>query len=739
MQDFTKNRIPLTLVVTISLIVVAFIFGPIFWSPNQHLMMVGGDGGMLYFNILYHAWYGDGLTLGNLNYLDPECILMTASQASVATSIRTLSKIFPGIAHYSIGIVHVLFMMAILVQNICLYLVLRKMNIRTWMSVVFALCIGSLAPQLVRIGYGHFGLSYPFLIPMTFLWLMSDLTLKSNYKWTMLFFLVLMFLGFNNPYLMFFAGLLILVFSFFGLIVSRKKQFILKAGFGLVGLAVLYTVISLTDPFDDRIGQQWGHFYYASKLKGVFYDQYSILFKWLQPIIEVQPGRSETYATISLASIILLLIALFSAAFRQSKFALSEMSFHLKMMLLSASVIFLYSSAFFRLPLWEEFAAGIKPLTMIKSSGRLSWIAYYVLSISAVVVFSKLWQLLAHNKFQKLLLVLPLFWIYECGHYLDHFVKVKHYENSLTEDNLSKYTRSMDEVVDFKDYQALLTIPVIQSWMDNLLVPSEWTTEIHAQSISLAKELPWINSRLSRAPVGRSLQNVQLTAHPLIERTLINRLNQNAPILLVKGNTHTELSIGENALLKKADHVFHSDQVDLYRIMPVDFNHYDWRDNLLSQCMDSLPWHKYLSFDHDASNQCGFFSDNGKLLSKEFEKIMEVEIPEGATGFYELSFWNFVNIEKHGMPNYNVILKNQTGKEIYRDYIDSRTFIDNQNGWLRTSKHLELVAGQILTLEGRGRYPMCMDELLLRPLDKPSICIPKSQDVISLNNYFINN
>lgn len=700
-------------------------------------MMIGGDGGMLYFNILYHVWYGDGLTLSNLNYPDPECILMTASQASVSVTIRSLSHIFPNIASYTIGIVHVLFMAAIIVQNICLYFLLRKLEIRPWMSVLFALCIGSLAPQLVRIGYGHFGLSYPFLIPMTFLWLLNDI--QKNYKWTILFFAVLMFLGFNNPYLLFFSGLLILVYSFFGFLIRKEKQYILKACLGIVALLVLYSVVSVTDPFDDRIGQQWGHFYYASTLKGIFYDHYSLLFKWLKPVFNISSGRSETYATISLTSVFLFIISLILLAFRQMRRELTKFSIPLKVMVLSGVLIFIYSSAFFGWPFWQAIAGEIKPLTMIKSSGRLSWVAYYVLSIVSVILFSKIWHLLSHSKFQKALLILPLFWLYECGHFLDHFVRVNHFQNTLSKDTLATYISPMEDEVSFDEYQALLTIPVIQSWMDNLVVPAEWTTEVHAQSISLAKELPWVNSRLSRAPVKRSLQNVQLTAHPLIERSLPKRFISDQPILLVKGSSHTDLSVGEQALIKKADHVYHSDQVDLYRIFPNDFNHSSWQDSLSAMCVDSLPWHRQLSFDLSGDSKCGFYSDAGKLLDSKFEKIMEVAVPKGAGGAYELSFWNFVNIEQYGMPNYNVVLTNDSGKEIYREYIDSRNYIDNQNGWLRTSKHVQLEEGQVLSLEGRGRYPMCMDELLLRPLKDTPICKPKASGVISLNNYFIEN
>jgi len=516
---------PLLTLMALSISAIAYIFGPIFWSPNQYAMMIGGDGGMLYFNMLHYVWYGEGLSLTNMNYLDPECVLMTASQASVSILLKMMSSVVPAIDNYVVGIVHVIFMLAIVLQNLCLYLVLRKVKITPWMAALLTLCLGLLAPQLVRISYGHFGLSYPFILPLTILWLLFDRKDKW-YKWlTAAYLFSILFFGFNNPYILFISVTLALSYSLIGWLLTRRRSHLEKIGWSLLIVMIVYGTIFLNDPYDDRIGQQWGHFYFASTLNGIFYDQYSLLYKGLSIISEMEPGRSETYATVSLASLLIVVLSV-AVALSRGKFikAWQTIPDYFKLLVLSSILVFVYASAFFKWSLWSSLIGEFKPLTMIKASGRLSWIVYYAFSITAAYLFYQLWRYRGWQKWKPLLLLFPLLWLFEGFTYVKDHVKAAHYDDPFNRQHLMSYRADMASDVDFDDYQAILTIPVFQSWNDNLLVESEWTTQLHAQSISLASDLPWINSRLSRAPVGRSLQNVQLTSHPLIKRDLVSAL-----------------------------------------------------------------------------------------------------------------------------------------------------------------------------------------------------------------------
>ena len=291
--------------------------------------------------------------------------------------------------------------------------------------------------------------------------------------------------------------------------------------------------------------------------------------------------------------------------------------------------------------------------------------------------------------------------------------------------------------VDFSNYQAIYTIPPIQSWMDNLLTTGDWNTEIHAQTISVASGLPWINSRLSRAPVNKSLKNIQLSSHPLIHKTTVDNLASTEPILLIKSTKNEQLSIGERDLVSRANKLFESPDIQLFEIDPSEINQSTLPDEIVNHCSDSNQWFFYEGFETN-DNNCGFHSDNGFVISNNWKEITVINIPDTVGGTFELSYWNFVNKEKYGMPFYKIEVVDQQNNFVETRSIDSRTFLDTQDGWLRCHLILNLQGGYKVKVRGQGRYDMCMDELLLRNVQDLAVCFDLRNGQRSINNYVVN-
>ena len=713
------------------------IFGDALWHPNDYLMMDGGDGYIIYFNSFFHAIHGSGTTLTSMNFPNPDCIFMTDAQGVLSIINNYISSWLPTWPNYTAGSFHLLIIIGIIVHLFILHALLNQLDVTPWLCVVGAILIGSLSPQLVRVSYGHFGLAYPFIIPFTLLWLITP-TNHNGFKIRTIFFIVVSLLfGFNNPYLLIITSILILAYG--GIEIAfykdRRKSGFLKLVLGFSFMGLLLFVLSILDPFDDRIQQQWGHFYYSSTLSGLFSGSYSLAHHYFNNFFNGWEFRSEANASISLTSILVITMASIIWGYKKVKGKVISFQINTPLIIIiwSAMIIFLYSSTMFRDKHWHSLISQIDIITMVKASGRLSWIPYYVLSVFSVTLLSKIMR---QRRLLPFVFILLSLWTYEGYRYLSVHCKANLYDNHLHTSKLSAFIKPISQLVEFNEYQGIYNIPVSQSWNDNILTDGNWISEGHAYKIASATGIPLINSRLSRAPVRRSLENIQLSAHPLIKKHLLDKLDPNRHILLVVSNDYNTHSIGETAMLSVADTVYRSDQFNLYRLLPAEATFDFYRDSLLNNCKTPVSWHWENNFD-DGNSTCGLYN-NGSTVDKEWRNLATIEVPNNMTNdSFEMSIWSRVNIEKHGMPSFNLKVFDNTGLQVVDQYLDARRSLDTYNGWIRTAIPLNLDANYKVIFRGYGRYKMCVDEMLLRPTNKSDICKKDKEKVVAINNYFL--
>ncbi len=721
-----------------SFIVLYTIFGAALWRPNDFVFMLGGDGNIIYYNVLYHVQYGQGVMLTSMNYPEPECIFLTDAQAMVAITSNYLNRTFPWIGSHVIGMIHSLMMVAIWLQYVVLYKIFDRLRAPQWMAILFALAIGTLSPQLMRISYGHLGLVYPFVIPLGILWLWDSERARPVHGLTVVFVATTLFLGFNNPYLLVIVSIMLLCYGATEWLVYRKDESrgLAPILFGFGFLVILYVITSILDPYGDRIHHQWGHFYYASTVEGLLWGYYSLLNEIIAFLGFPYVGRSEARATISLISLFVLLGG-GVYAFRQMASKQFRFLRHPSVILAIASgVSFLYASSFLKSKWWYWLTEDSGFISMIKATGRLSWISYYALSILSVAILLK-WLQWNKPYAKQAVLFIGIFWIWEGHRYITDHVKPPLYENHFSEIKLKDYTDPKREVVDFDKYQAIYSVPVLQSWNDNMIFKGDWATELHTLILSSATGIPMLSAKLSRAPVGRSLENIQLTAHPLIRRTLPGRLDTMRPILLIKTSNIKELLPGEQMLVDIGRLVYRDEQVDLYELWPQDINKNSMLvDSLIAHCGTAeVGWYYYNGFNIGA-NDCAKNGQGGYQVTKDWKEIDRIVIPDTISGWHELSIWSYVNIERAGMPQYEVFVFNPDGSQKSYQYIDSRSFVDTQDGWMRMHKDVELNSGDQVLVKGRGNYPMCIDELLLKKKGGLSVCMRIGKSVM-IDNYIL--
>ena len=197
--SINSPNLGLLFVVILAIVLGWPMFGTYFFHPNQHMYAFGGDALTLYYNVAYHACYGSGTHLSSMAYPDGELIFLTDAQGSLGLLLTWLRKLGIPVCDYSVGIVNALGVWGYVLAAVFLYYLFLSIPMPIWRAALFGALVAAMAPHLHRL-VGHHGLAHTFLLPLTLLWLVRKFNLK-NWEWRdLLFFAVLVFFTFNNPY-----------------------------------------------------------------------------------------------------------------------------------------------------------------------------------------------------------------------------------------------------------------------------------------------------------------------------------------------------------------------------------------------------------------------------------------------------------------------------------------------------------------------------------------------------------
>lgn len=142
-------------------------FGPLLTEPGQHLLVTGYDGLKNYFTFQAYlqqpaaagfAWFG------KMNYPFGEYIFYTDNTPLLAVLVRLWSRYVHNVTPYGLDIYHGLLLLGMLISTGLLVSILRRLLHHWLLVVVFAVLLPWLNPQLGRLVFGHFNLSYSFVI-----------------------------------------------------------------------------------------------------------------------------------------------------------------------------------------------------------------------------------------------------------------------------------------------------------------------------------------------------------------------------------------------------------------------------------------------------------------------------------------------------------------------------------------------------------------------------------------------
>jgi len=723
------------------------IFQDYFTRPNTMMYSFGGDALVLYFNTAYHTRYGDGSTLRSMNYPDGEYIYLTDAQGAVSNVCQWVNRQLMDISGQTVGIIHVLNLYLLFLAVALVYYLLRALRAHQLTAILFAPMVVLLSPQIWRAG-GHFGLAYPFLIPMAMLWFLRKYRLGRLEKRDALVFGASVFFTFNNPYTGFNVNFFLvlaggLLFVLEGFKWKNWKRPAIIAGMGVLSLAVVMLNFKLFDPVSDRLSPQWGFFYYNASFEGLFHPPGSILYDWLtrNQIMVPQIGF-EAMLNVGIVTVValvaMLLMTVVAFFFQKNKPTLQRLLPEHRILLGASVALFLLAANTNLInisPEWLERNASW--LLMFKASGRLGWALYFALTVTAVVFVDRLFRRIAYWWVALVFLVaLMAAWNAEINQYIrPNFNNIKHPNFFDRQHEAEMLEILRQNRINIEEYQAILSLPKMMTWSDKVMSEINFGTQFHSLRLSLATGLPLVNSMLSRIGLQHTLDRVQMLSHPLVERSLPAKFPNQKDILLVMGTDAGPLKSGEQFLLDIAQPVAQTPDFKLYRLRLTDLTNTAAQQRARAAFQDAahtVPALR-LGYDEQASKPA-FYGAGSHETQIPSEQILDFLSPYNQDTMMVFSAWTYVDARSRYPGFWTLSVRDTADTEWLYAKIETRKSNDVQENWMRSEGRIRLPKGMRLIVTAQFDKPLLIDEVMLWPEgDSPLVALPDSDSFLFEN------
>ena len=734
-------------VVIMTLFMMYFIFGAYLWQPNSMMMAFGGDALVLYYNTLYHACYGNGLTLENMNYPQGDLIFMTDAQSVLSLFLMGLRKLGFNTCDCAVGFIHFFNHYSLIPATLLMYYVLVRLGIRKELSVIFGVLIIFLSPQMFRFA-AHYGLAYLFVIPMVLLYIIEKKTNIKSGKWDMFVLLVLILVTFNNAYLGFIGAAMGLIagtlYTFYYYWKNRKVHngTLVLSLVCFIALLIPFVTLQILDHVGDRLQVQWGFTTYATNLRGSLYPPNTLMHLLMTASgIKINPPEFESVQYLGIIPILILLSFVIIFPFKKN---LIKVNSDVKLFIIAAFILYAYSSNvnLFGSSFIHYIEEHLGFLLMFKASGRIGWPLYYAISIFAVYLLNIYLNFFKArtNKLGFLVLTpIVIIWILEINLFVKPVYKDVFHANFLSKEKRSEY-KAILEGKGFKsdEFQSLLCVPKTEFWSDKLLSYNHWPTHFYATLISLAFELPMSNALLSRPGTKNNALNTQLLSHPLIVREKPATYPDKRDILLVFGHQQSTLSEGEKYLTGASSLIYEDNDIQLRRFKFDQFFKspaIETAKNLyLSGKIAGPLYHE----GYETTNSNSVFYGNGaREISEGVHEILNKELSLSADTTLTFSIWTKLDNKKYGLGDWIVRSYNENGGLDEEVIINPRNSYDIQHDFIRSGCEIKVKRNGRINIQFIANQKFVIDELMIDYKGNDAIIDLEEKPYFLFNNYKI--
>jgi len=749
-----KNWQALLLLISLSLLLLYFIFGDVMLHPAQYLFGSIEDGTKNYYTAAYFVKFDHGVWFTGMNYPFGEHITYTDNQPLFSVLLNAINNHITPVSAYTIGVFNCFMLYGLVLCAVFLYLILAEIKLPRWYAVLLAIIIAFLSPQLFRIR-AHYALGYTFIIPMFWYFIIRIFKQPKALKWYVIYAVTGLLMVLVHPYYAL-LNLLLLLSSLLVYYFQEKKthsvnyRLIIRVLIAvLVPLVLFQLYMHFTDPVTDRPESPYGFTAYRTSFKALFFPLEAPLLPVWQAVFGSKEMIWEGYAYVGQAAFIVLIFSLVKV-FKYARKKSWKLIFRpvlpapLRIGIWAAVLVLIFALA---VPIrWglEGILDIIPPLKQFRSIGRFAWIFYYVFSVYAAYYLFRLFRYLKLRRKPTLAYVLVggllAFWGFEAlNNPYQKALSIK--QNRLAEaftgpegnyeQLLNRYHYTPAE------FQAIFPLPYFNVGSEKITLFRNPEIANEVMKASLNTGLPIAANLLSRTSLTQSYAQLQLLSSYYTPKKILTAYPNQKPLLLIVVND--SLGPAEANLVKKAQLITHQARVSLYKL-PLDSLQAKNHLALLPAGL-SKQQHYFVSntngpvirksFINNAEN--GFFEKGALPLDSKQTTILDtvITIPNSAQP-YELSLWAYGKIKN--LPQLKLQLSDQNGKLLSEKSIFFNATTEILNDWLNCSYTFNLPAGRVkLTLTSKTKKAL-VDDLLLRPVDTDVYFYGAKPQILIKNN-----
>ncbi|MFN7117749.1 MAG: hypothetical protein ACK4TA_13190 [Saprospiraceae bacterium] len=581
----------LVILIILTCVLIYLRFQPYIDYPSTTFFNIHGDGFKNYATVIYHVKYDSTyLHYQGMNYPYGEHVLFTDCQPILANTIRFISHNIVDISNATSAIINLSMLFSLLLCSIFLYLILSKLELPIWYSVVMAIGITFLSPQVERMG-GHYALAHAFIVP-ALLYLLFLFEEKRRWLWSIIITFLILIAAQLHFYYFGLAAVLITAYFFFSVWrdFSWQKVRTLAPHYAL---QVIFPFILLQfwvrwgDTVTDRPAVPEGFIGYRALWEGIFLNARLPVGAWIDSnIIDIRNASMENSAfigTVAAVIFITLLVRWIRNKFKQPFLPFSE---NIYLQTLSPTVIAILLFALglpFIIPGLGWLLDYTGPFRQFRGLGRFSWIFYYGWNILAAYILYHYFNKKPLTLFTAFLFLISIEIVLKEAYQTCKLAPAGYYR----EDILSKhkFEKSADywfKDIDLSRYQAVLPIPFYLVGSENF--GFEYGGNLLRMTLlpGLHYGLPSMGSYLSRTSFSQTIHKAPIALEPYRKTDFPKTLPSQKPLLMIieRGESAKTPQLGY--LMAQGKTLYGNDQIEI-REFPVegfDKAHERWMEDL---------------------------------------------------------------------------------------------------------------------------------------------------------------
>ena len=751
-------------------LLMAVLFGPVFWHPGRYLFSTIEDGLKNYYTAIWYVHHDAGWWFTGMNYPFGEHVVFTDNQPLLSFVLAALRR--RGGAVNVLAVLNGGMLLAQLLSAPPLLALLRRCRLPAWYAGLATVLIVLLAPQLDRL-LGHYALSYACVIPTLWHIAVRATEARRRLGWYGTYAGATLFFGCLHPYYFPISALLLLAYSAVAwwqgpgqTTWQQRISYWLPVLLALaVPLGLFQATLALTDPYAaDRPGNPYGFFAYSSSVWSVFFPVEEPVRGWWQRIFHTPDPSWEGQAYVGLVGTLVAIGTLLRVGWRLRRREWRRLRRPalppvLRISLWAGFLILLFAMGWpFRWGL-EGLIPYLGPIRQFRSIGRFAWIFYYFYSVYGAYALYQAFRWLRQRRKARqatvLLAAALLLWaaesIFNIGHkaYLIQHPRAVGRTLAAAATKTALYQRRLAAAgQSVAAYQAILPIPYYSLGSEVFSTFNSDLSSYESMRASLETGLPIAATMLSRTPLYQAQALKQVLSHPAIDKTVLTRLPDQRPFLLVVSATAPRDS-AENALLARA-HIFYRDSAVWLATLPLNRLEarpaFEAEFRRLQAALFAYPGYwssvaapQVVHRSFDAPKAANAFSVAvAPLLGAGAQAVRKggfllLNQPLVQPGGYEISVWAYVRTQD--LPNLHWSLTDAHGTVQDSSVLETKLSTDILGDWVRlTAPVLNHHPGQRLRVWMRGRRYV-IDEFELRPIQATIWRRDSLRAILVRNNY----